>query len=128
MYVTALLIEHPAVGKHYLDVLSPVPHIQVLRLLHLFLDGGQVHGVDDVAQVVVECLLAAEVFRGHRVEEGLRFLMVPYVSSDIPELLDPLCLELDFSEFIVNTGIFIPKHCLVLVSVPLAPFLFLISI
>jgi hypothetical protein len=93
MYVTALLIEHPAVGKHDLNVLSPFPHIQVLGLLQLFLDGCQVHRVDDVAQVVVECLLAAQVFRGHRVEEGLRLLVVPDVSSDIPELLDPLSLE-----------------------------------
>ena len=93
MYVTAFLIEHAAVGKHDLDVLSPVPHVQVLRLLHLFLDGRQVHRVDDVGQVVVECLLAAEVLRGDRVEEGLRLLVVPDVPSDIPKLLDPLSLE-----------------------------------
>lgn len=84
MYVTALLIKHAAVGKHDLDVLSPVPDVQVLRLLHLFLDGRQVHRVDDIGQVIVERLLAAKVLRGHRVEESLRLLVVPDVPSDIP--------------------------------------------
>jgi hypothetical protein len=103
MYLTALFIEKSTVGEHGLDVLPPISHIQVLSLLNLLLDCGKVHRIYDHTQIILVSLLASEIFRGNRVEESLGLFVIPYVSRNIPEFLNPLSGEGDLGEFIVNT-------------------------
>lgn len=82
--LTRLFVEASAILEHGLNIHPPVSHIHVPTLLDFFFDGVQVHWVQDLAQIVLEILLSAEVLRSDGVQECLRLLVVPEVTGDIP--------------------------------------------